>query len=91
MKKTYVSVYKSMKIFVEADQFFVADEPWPEGVYEVSPMHDLYADYDKYCVDTVNGTEYIRERDWVAYDSDNKKEVYTHSDFVNLFVPAKEI
>lgn len=86
MKKTYTGYYKSARIWIEADQFMVSDHPWPEGVYEVAPAHDYYMDYDRYCVDTIDGTEHIRETDWVVYDAENFREIYRDEDFKKIFV-----
>jgi hypothetical protein len=61
-----MSKYRKKPIEVEAEQFFAAEKPWPEGVYAAgSVVSEGQSRGVCFRVDTLEGPLRVSEGDWI--------------------------
>lgn len=80
--------FRKKPLVVEAEKFFPDRLPWPDGVYAVEPTGDYYQDQDRYCVDTLEGTVYAREGDWIITGITGEKYPCNPDIFVATYEPV---
>lgn len=82
--------YRKLPVVIEAEQFFPDKLPWPTGVYEVEPTGDHHTDQDQYCIDTLEGTVYAQEGDWIIIGVKGERYPCKPDIFEATYEPVKD-